>query len=66
MNRMDRDDIFLCDIYVPEIVQEKADIAFSMIRTEGEDRMKNEKNIKTVKKDVERLPVFFLLLLVRR
>lgn len=55
MNRMDRDDIFLCDIYVPEIVQEKADIAFSMIRTEGEDRMKNEKNIKTVKKGREKI-----------
>lgn len=36
---MSRKKVFLYDIDVPEIVQEKAEIAFSMIRTEGETNM---------------------------
>lgn len=37
---MSRKNVFLYDIDVPEIVQEKAEIAFSIIRTKGESTMK--------------------------
>lgn len=40
---MSRKNVFLYDIDVPEIVQEKAEEAFSMIRTEGENTMKEQK-----------------------
>lgn len=40
---MSRKNVFLYDIDVPEIVQEKAEIAFSMIRTEGENTMKEQR-----------------------
>lgn len=48
---MTRENIFLEDIEIPEIVQEKADIAFSAIKTEGtcRENMKKE-NQTTVKK----------------
>ena len=39
---MSRKNVFLYDIDVPEVVQEKAEAAFSMIRTEGENNMKND------------------------
>lgn len=44
---MARGNIFLNDIDVPELVQQKADIAFSEIRMEGEHAMKKEGNLKT-------------------
>jgi len=40
---MSRKNVFLYDIDVPEVVQKKADAAFSMIRTERENTMKEEK-----------------------
>lgn len=40
---MSRKNVFLYDIDVPEVVQEKAEEAFSMIRTEGENTMKEQK-----------------------
>lgn len=45
---MSRKNVFLYDIDVPEVVQEKAEEAFSMIRTEGENMMKEQR--KTSKK----------------
>lgn len=41
---MNRKNVFLYDIDVPEIVREKAEIAFSIIKTEGEITMKEQKN----------------------
>lgn len=38
---MSKKNVFLYDIDVPEVVQKKAETAFSMIRTEGENNMKN-------------------------
>lgn len=43
---MAKKNIFLCDIELPEIVQEKADEAFSMITAEGKKTMKANKNLK--------------------
>lgn len=43
---MGRKNVFLYDIDVPEIVQEKAEDAFSMIRAEGENRMKEQRTDK--------------------
>lgn len=45
---MSRKNVFLYDIDVPEVVQEKAEAAFSMIRAEGENTMKEQR--KTNKK----------------
>ena len=43
---MSRKNVFLYDIDVPEVVQEKAEAAFLMIRTEGENTMKEERTKK--------------------
>lgn len=52
MNPMSRKNVFLYDIDVPEIVQEKAETAFSMIRTEGDKNMvKKEKEQKNKRKN---------------
>lgn len=48
---MSRKNVFLYDIDVPEIVQEKAEIAFSMIRTEGENTMKEQRKEQKKKKE---------------
>lgn len=42
---MAKKNIFLCDIELPEIVQEKADEAFSLIITEGKGTMKANNNL---------------------
>ena len=47
---MSRKNVFLYDIDVPEIVQEKAEIAFSMIQAEGENIMKEQKTDKNLKR----------------
>lgn len=47
---MSRKNVFLYDIDVPEVVQEKAEAAFSMIRAEGENAMKEQRK-KTKKKN---------------
>lgn len=51
---MSRKNVFLYDIDVPEIVQEKAEIAFSMIQAEGENIMKEQKTDKNLKRQKNR------------
>lgn len=52
MNPMSRKNVFLYDIDVPEIVQQKAETAFSTIRTKGETNMvKKEKEQRRKKKN---------------
>ena len=55
---MSRKNVFLYDIDVPEIVQKKAEEAFSMIKAEGETMVKKEstKQKYSAKKE-ERRPV---------
>lgn len=50
---MSKKNVFLYDIDVPEIVQEKAEAAFSMIRTEGENKMKEQRKTSKKKHTVE-------------
>ena len=53
MNLMAKRNVFLCDVELPEIVQEKADEAFSMIIAEGKKTMKTNKSLENVTKTSE-------------
>ena len=53
MKLMAKRNVFLCDVELPEIVQEKADEAFSVIITEGKKRMKTDKRLENVAKTNE-------------
>lgn len=53
MNLMAKRNIFLCDVELPEIVQEKADEAFSMIIAEGKKSMKTNNSLENATKTNE-------------
>ncbi len=50
MNRMAEKNIFLCDVELPQIVQEKADEAFSTIIEEGKETMTAKRDLNSKKK----------------
>lgn len=52
---MMRENIFLEDIEIPEIVQEKADIAFSAVKMEGMCRENMKKENQTIKRKEKRM-----------